>query len=313
MAWRTWRQAMADALYGDGGFYVGTDVPARHFRTAAHTGQVWATAMAELGRRVDSALGEPDAFTFVDVGAGGGELLTRLAELAPPRWSLLGIDVARRPPALPARVGWQRQFPDEVHGVVLAVELLDVVPLDSVELTADGMRVVEVDDEGLERIGAKAEPADRDWIARWWPLRALGERAEVGHPREAMWREITDRISSGLALAVDYAANPAEHLAGTLTGYRNGHPRTPVPDGSMDLTSHVLFESLLSAGDTLLAQREALRRLGVVATPPDYRNDPEVYLTELTRASEAAELMNPYTFGGFTWLLHPVGIPQLFR
>jgi hypothetical protein len=76
----------------------------------------------------------------------------------------------------------------------------------------------------------------------------------------------------------------------------------------MDLTAHVLFESLLVEGDVLLSQREALRRLGVAATPPEYRGDGDTYLAELTKASEAAELLNPYGLGGFTWLWHSVGM-----
>jgi hypothetical protein len=76
----------------------------------------------------------------------------------------------------------------------------------------------------------------------------------------------------------------------------------------MDLTAHVLFESWRQEGDTLLSQREALRRLGVAATPPEYRGDGDSYLAELTRASEAAELLNPYALGGFTWLMHQVDV-----
>jgi hypothetical protein len=111
-----------------------------------------------------------------------------------------------------------------------------------------------------------------------------------------------------LVLAVDYAADPERVLDGTLTGYREGRRRMPAPDASMDLTAHVLFESLRQEGDVMLSQREALRRLGVEATPPDYHGDSDAYLTELTDASEAAELLNPLGLGGFTWLAHHVGV-----
>ena len=76
----------------------------------------------------------------------------------------------------------------------------------------------------------------------------------------------------------------------------------------MDLTAHVLFESFLQEGDVILSQREALRRLGVAAKPPEYQGDGDTYLAELARASEAAELLNPHGLGGFTWLAHHVGI-----
>jgi SAM-dependent MidA family methyltransferase len=299
---------MAESLYGDPGFYRTSGAPAQHFRTAAHTGATWATAIAALAAQVDEALGGRADFAVVDIGAGGGELLAELARIVPGRWSLVGVDVADRPPGLSRRVAWQRGFPHEVHGLVLAVELLDVVPVNVIELTAAGPCVVEVDEDGFERIGPPADPEDVDWITKWGPLNSAGERGEVGSRRDEMWQDITSRISAGVAIAVDYAADPQRVVDGTLTGYRDGHRRLPAPDATMDLTAHVLFESLRQEGDVILAQREALRRLGVDATPPQYRGDGDTYLAELTRASEAAELLNPYSLGGFTWLLHPVNV-----
>src|SRR5437763_1035970 len=57
--WRSWREAMDDALYGADGFYRRSGAPAAHFRTAAHASPLWADAVAELAGRVDEALGEP--------------------------------------------------------------------------------------------------------------------------------------------------------------------------------------------------------------------------------------------------------------
>ncbi|HVX68506.1 MAG TPA: SAM-dependent methyltransferase [Mycobacteriales bacterium] len=299
---------MAESLYGDPGFYKTSGAPAHHFRTAAHTGQTWTTAIARLATEVDVALGEPADFTVVDIGAGGGELLAGLADIVPGRWSLLGVDVAERPAGLSRRVDWQRGFPDQVHGLVLAVELLDVVPVNVVELTDQGPCVIEVDEDGFERIGGPVDPPDHQWLSQWWPIGSAGERAEIGSRRDEMWHDITSRVATGLAVAVDYAADPSRVLDGTLAGYRDGHRRLPAPDSTMDLTAHVLFESLLVEGDVLLSQREALRRLGVAATPPEYRGDGDTYLAELTKASEAAELLNPYGLGGFTWLWHSVGM-----
>lgn len=301
---------MAEALYGDHGFYLGAGIPSRHFRTAAHTGSSWAGAVAAFAQRVDEALDSADDFTVVDIGAGGGELLAELAAIVPDRWSLVAVDVAERPKDLPSRVRWQRQFPLDMHGIVLAVELFDVVPVNVVELAEDGLHLVEVDEDGTERLGAPADLGDRDWIAQWWPLRSVGERAEVGWPRDNMWREITGRVDAGAILAIDYAANPSEHVAGTLSGYRNGRHRSPIPDGTMDLTAHVMFESMQCDDDLLLTQREALRRLGLDASPPEYHHNPDTYLADLNRASEAAELMNPHGLGGFTWLIHPVGLTE---
>jgi SAM-dependent MidA family methyltransferase len=309
--WSGWREAMDRALYGDGGFYVAPGAPATAFRTAAHASALWASAIHRLARRVDQSLRDPADFAVVDVGAGGGELLAGLADLAPARWSLVGVDVAPRPPSLPDRVRWQREAPGSVTGLLLAVELLDVVPLDIVELRAAGPRLVEVDIDGAERLGLPPTADDLAWLQQWWPVADIGNRAEIGLPRDAMWRRLTGSLTRGLAVAVDYAAVPARDVAGTLTAYRGGRQLAPVPDGSCDITAHVLMESLLDDGDSVMTQRKALQSLGIGGSLPAYDGDPVAHLAALSRAGEAAELTDPSGLGSFSWLLHPVGIPPL--
>jgi SAM-dependent MidA family methyltransferase len=302
---------MAEALYGDGGFYRAGGAPGRHFRTSAHASPQWAAALAELARQVDQLLGEPVDFTVVDMGAGGGEVLADLAATAPARWRLVGVEIAPRPGQLPARVDWTDALPVGFTGVLLAVEWLDVVPVDVVELTEAGPRLVEVTRDGRERPGPAPSLADADWLQRWWPLESLGDRAEVGLSRDEVWADAVRRLTRGVAVAVDYAAVPARDLGGTLTGYREGRQLLPVPDGSCDITAHVLLESCATACDDvesmLLGQREALGRLGVSAPRPAYGGDPTAYLTALSAAGEAAELLDPAGLGAFTWLLQAKG------
>lgn len=313
--WRTWRSAAQTALYGEAGFFRRPGTPARHFRTSPVASPLYAGAVAELARRVDAALGEPDGFTVVDVGAGGGELLAALAAATPGRWRLLGVDLAARPAGLAERVAWREELPEGVTGLLLANEWLDNVPVDVAVLTADGPHLVEVDDAGDERPGPPLPADDAAWLARWWPLAEEGDRAEVGRPRDAAWADAVRRTDRGLAVAVDYRADPRRHVAGTLTGYRAGRQVVPVPDGSCDLTAHVLLESCAAAGEAsgadetvLTTQREALRALGVRGTRPAYGGDPAAYLAGLSRASQAAELTDPAGLGGFGWLLQARGV-----
>jgi SAM-dependent MidA family methyltransferase len=306
----TWRSAMADALYGETGFYVAAGAAARNFRTSAHASARWGAAIHSLAARVDDSLGSPESFTVVDVGAGGGELLVALADRAPPRWSLCGVDVAPRPTALPDRVSWRDEPPETVTGLLIAAELLDVVPLDVVELTEDGPGLVEVSPSGDEWRGDVVSGRDAEWLAAWWPIAEIGDRAEIGWPRDEMWRSLTSRLERGVAVAIDYAAVPARDLAGTLTGYRDGRQRQPVPDGRCDITAHVLFESLVAAGDMVISQRDALRSLGLRGQRPAYDGDPSAYVTALSFAGEAAELLDPDGLGAFTWLLHANEVSQ---
>jgi SAM-dependent MidA family methyltransferase len=298
---------MDDALYGPAGFYRSPGAPARHFRTAAHASPLWAGAVTELAVRVDDVLGTPDGFTIVEIGAGGGELLTGLAAHAPRRWSLVGVDVAPRPADLPDRVQWSDKAPTGITGLLVAVEWLDVVPVDVAELTDDGVRLVEVADDGEERVGDAPTTADVEWLEQWWPLEAVGDRAEVGRPRDEAWASLVGRLDRGVAVAVDYAADPGRDVAGTMTAYRDGRQVVPLPDGSCDITTHVLMESCAAAVrdvETLaLTQREALRALGLSGARPAYDGDGPSYVAALSRASEAAELMQPHGLGGFTWLL----------
>jgi SAM-dependent MidA family methyltransferase len=303
-----WRAAMTTALYGEGGFYAASGAPSRHFRTSAQAAAQWTAAIGALASHVDAATGEAADFAVVDVGAGGGELLAGLSATAPPRWSLIGVDIAPRPAGLPDRVAWRREAPDSIRGLLVANELLDVVPLDVAELDADGPHLIEVSLDGTEHRDGPPSQEDMAWLRRWWPLASPGDRAEIGLPRDLFWRQLTAGVDLGVALAIDYAADPEQDVAGTLTGYRDGRQVLPTPDGSCDLTAHVMFESLRDDDDLLMSQRDALRALGVRAARPDYDGDPRAYLAALSAAGEAAELIDPSGLGSFSWLIHQVGV-----
>ncbi len=295
---------MQDALYGEDGFFL-REAPAQHFRTSATASPVFAAAVRRLAGLVDDALGHPDPFDVVDVGAGRGELLSALPDV-PGRWRLTGVELAPDPGS---GLRWSRSVP-EVEGLLIANEWLDDVPLD---VLFDGF-VVEVDSSGEEQLGPGASAEALAWAARWWPQ---GRRVEVGLSRDRAWAGAVARVRRGLAVAVDYG-----HVLGdrttyfdrrpTLTGYRDGRQVRPLPDGSCDLTAHVALDACAAAvGDRIVRQREALLALGVDPEPPPReltRTDPRGYLARLQRASQAAELLDLRGLGAFGWIVCPVGI-----
>ncbi|MFD0685844.1 SAM-dependent methyltransferase [Actinomadura fibrosa] len=323
--WLTWRTAMERALYGEGGFYRRGERPAEHFRTSVHASPRFAAAIARLLVDVDAALGRPDRLDLVDVGAGSGRLLANVLASVPPglagRLAPTAVEIASRPPDVPARIAWRPDLPEEITGLAVANEWLDNVPLDVVERTPDGLRTVLVDPaSGTERSGSEPSAEDLDWLERWWPLGEPGDRAEIGRPRCAAWASVVRRIRRGLAVAVDYShSRDSRPVYGTLTGYRDGATVPAVPDGSCDVTAHVALDACAIAGErvgatagVLTTQRAALRALGLSGARPPIemaRADPRGYLAALCHAGEDAELTDPSGLGGFGWLAQSVGIP----
>ncbi|MGC5334401.1 SAM-dependent methyltransferase [Micromonospora sp. DT62] len=307
-----WRDAMERSLYGPDGFFVSGSGPAAHFRTSVHASPAFAAALLRLVEQVDAALGHPGVLRVVDVGAGRGELLRALSAAlgTPParpsassgpssagpapsasvplasRVRLTAVEKAPRPADLPDRIDWLDEIPDGITGLLVATEWLDNVPLDVTVHTAEGWRYLLVDPAtGAETVGDPVDPADADWLTRWWPAPDAGAdgigptvsgflaarsaeessltarsrsgrqdppttvRAEIGRTRDEAWADAVGHVDRGLALAVDYGhLRDGRPVDGTLTGYRGGRQVPPVPDGSRDVTAHVAVDSVASAG-----------------------------------------------------------------
>lgn len=285
---RPWHEAWTEALYGPAGFYR-REVPGDHFRTSV-ANPLFSSAVRRLAQLVDAALGHPDPFDVVDVGAGRGELLLSLGQV-PDRWRLVGVDVA----AASVPFTWTAEIP-ELTGLLLANEWLDTVPMRILE---NGREVL-VDERGNEQLGPVA--ASR-WAEHWWPE---GDRVEDGSSRDAAWSRAVSRVRRGVAVAVDYGHTRADRRP-TLTGYRDGRQTAPVPDGSCDLTAHVALDACAAAtGAQHLPQHVVLTALGITARLPDA--DHPSYALELERASQARELLDPHGLGGFGWLVQSVDL-----
>ncbi|MEU3610491.1 SAM-dependent methyltransferase [Streptomyces sp. NPDC035033] len=311
--WRGWREATERALYGPGGFFLRPEGPAGHFRTSVHASPLFAAAVARLLAGTAEELGT-DEVALVDMGAGRGELAAGVLAAAPAglRVRAYAVERAARPEGLDPRVEWTGRPPEGVRGLLFANEWLDNVPVDVAEADEDGtVRYVEVRADGTERLGAPVGGADAEWLARWWPLSAPGERAEIGRPRDEAWAAAVSSLAAGRAVAVDYAhVRDARPPFGTLTGFRAGREVAPVPDGTGDLTSHVALDACAAAVHArvpaeLTTQREALGRLGVSGGRPPLAlasADPAAYVRALAAAGEAAELTARGGLGDFLWL-----------
>jgi SAM-dependent MidA family methyltransferase len=324
--WVAWREAMRAALYDRAGFYGRGEPPARHFRTSVHASARYGQAIFALLGAVDCELGHPARLDLVDIGAGRGELLGQVLAAAgcerqlARRITAWAVELMPRPAGLGPRIRWGSAPPDRITGLVIANEWLDNIPVDVAELTPAGPRLVLVDQTaGEERLGPAPSQADLAWLRSWWPLRELGDRAEIGRPRCEAWAGVIRRIERGVALAADYGhVKRARPSCGTLTGYLEGRVVSAVPDGSRDITAHVALDACAAAGmaagadaTLLTTQRAALQALGIAGRrPPPTLADanPHRYLRALCRASEEAELIDGTGLGGFGWLVQAVGM-----
>jgi hypothetical protein len=307
----TWKQAWDAALYGEHGFFR-LESPADHFRTSVHASPLLASALLSLCR-------EHGLDTVIDVGSGRGELLRQLHALDP-TMTLLGVEVAARPSDLPDAIDWSHVLPTEVEGLVFANEWLDNIPCHVVEVAEDGyLRVVHVETDGTETLGTRVDdrsvpPPIKAWCDQWWPLAEPGTRAEVGSTRDRAWADVVGRVTRGLAIAVDYGHTRADRPPfGSLRSYRGGQEVEVLPDGSRDVTAHVAVDALAAAvGGTVLRQRDVLAKLGISATRPPLdlaTTDPAGYLRDLTRAGEAAELLNS-GLGDFYWVISTLPVVE---
>jgi SAM-dependent MidA family methyltransferase len=308
--------AMERALYGSGGFFT-REAPSDHFRTSTSSSPLLAQAVARLVTEVDRAVGRPDRFTLVDVGAGRGRFLSDLLSFLGDHDRLcpVAVEKAARPAGLDDRIQWRTEVPGRFTGMLIATEWLDNVPLD----------VAEIDGEGIARYrlvdGTLGEPLseqDATWIDEWWPIGEPAEAAEIGRSRDEAWTRAVSALESGLALAVDYGHTTTTRRQ-TLTGFRHGREVPPRFDGSTDITAHVAIDSVAAAGAScdladgvhVRKQREALREWGVDGARPPLSlasTDPKAYVRALARASQAADLTDAAGLGDHWWVLQPVVI-----
>ncbi|HXF72249.1 MAG TPA: SAM-dependent methyltransferase [Actinomycetota bacterium] len=278
----TFAEFMEEALYGEGGFYAEPPVgPHGHFVTSPHVHPVFATLLARALREAWGALGRPDPFPVVEVGAGDGTLARALHdELADLPVRYVGVErspgareaLGRLPlAAVVEEIGRAAPIRD---GVVLANELLDNLPFRVVRrrgaprvargAAGDPMRgpaegatdletgqpgepgpLVEVlvgdGPAGLVEVEAPCPPE----LAALAPELAPGEEAAVPTGALAFVDALAGALERGYALLVDYGSAEGRS-PGPVHGYR-GHrlvERVLEDPGGTDVTAGVDFLAL---------------------------------------------------------------------
>jgi len=274
---------MAEALYGEGGFFAsghGAGRAGRDFVTSPETGPLFGACVARALDRLWRALDRPDPFLVVEAGAGNGRLAREVLRAEPECRRALRYVLVERSATLR---GAQRELlamepVDEALGpfvrrddeekpvpavaagpvctsleelpalaasgaVVLANELLDNLPFGIA--VSDGERWLEV------RVGYRVPEGFHEVLvpvdADLGPVAAAGTRLPIPRGLQEWWRECERVVHDGFVLVVDYATTLAE-LSGRpwLRTYRQ-HARGagPLDDpGDQDITADVVLEQL---------------------------------------------------------------------
>ncbi|MDT8319894.1 MAG: SAM-dependent methyltransferase [Xanthomonadales bacterium] len=241
------------------------------FVTAPETGSLFAACLAGQARELAALLGRYD---ILEVGAGSGRLaadLLRLldAEQAPRRYLILERSadlrkvqrewIAAAGDGLLERVQWLDRPPaEDWQGLLLANEVIDALAVERFRVAAGR----------VEQVCVREADGGFDWAYRPAPaeleraVRALGVdfadgyRSEILLHLSAWLAAMTQRLSRGLALFIDYGYPRSEYYLperrdGTLMcHYRHrAHDDVFFWPGLQDITAWVDFTALAEAAD----------------------------------------------------------------
>ena len=326
--WIPFSRFMELALYAPGlGYYsAGSQKfgPQGDFITAPEISPLFAQCLAMQSRQVLEMVGGE----ILELGPGSGVLAAELfAELktqkaAPSRYLLLEVSpdlrerqrellTARFPDDI-SRFEWIDRLPEKIRGVVIANEVLDVVPFALVNRGGEGIleRGVGLSESGFawedqpmpegelkRRAAAVIPPGDYDYLT------------EVGLAAEGLVRTLAGSLEAGLMMFIDYgfAAREFYHpqrSMGTLRcHYRHRFHGDPffLP-GLQDITAHVDFTAMARAGEQAGAevagyttQAYFLISCGLAVMVSE--GDPSKTLSRLKATSAVHRLISPSEMG----------------
>lgn len=259
-----------------GDFYTSVDV-------GPLFGEIVAAQLDEMRRALPVS---PDTLCdLVEAGAGDGRLARDVLDAAraefPALYAALRVTLVERSARArachastlgvhTARLrGSQGGLPDRIHGVIVANELLDALPVHVVVARPDGLREVYVTERGgvfVEVEGKLSDDRIEPHLARAGIRLEAGARCDVGLAACDWIRDAAARLERGFMLLFDYGyvrteLDSASRGSATLTSYRRhvaGDRWLDAP-GERDLTAHVDFTSVKIA-----AQAAGLDVLGLV-------------------------------------------------
>lgn len=262
-------QFMALALYAPGlGYYAAGARKfgdAGDFVTAPEISPLFSRCLARQCQQVLAACGGE----ILEFGAGSGTMAAdMLAELAaldalPEQYLIMEVSaelrqrqretLARKVPQLAERVHWLDQLPDTFHGVIVANEVLDAMPVQRLRVTREGVAVAQVchDDNGFRWHYRQTHDS-----ALTTPLQSLsaGYESEVNTHIHPWIGAIAACLQRGVVLLIDYGFprhefyHPQRDTGTLMCHYRHrAHTDPLILPGLQDITAHVDFTAVAEA------------------------------------------------------------------
>jgi SAM-dependent MidA family methyltransferase len=326
---------MEIALYGPGGFFQSSSPPVGdrgHFVTSPHVHPfVFAHCVRDALLDAWFALGEPDPFPVVELGAGDGTLAGALArafgELPAPTPAYTGVEIGEGARGALTASGFATASSvaglDPFEGVAFANELLDNLPFLVARRGSDGPVEVRVGVDGTSLVEVEV-PWNRDPAPG--PLEP-GESTVVPLGAFAMLDDLVRILRRGYLLAIDYGT--PQGATGGVRGFREHRRVADVlsDPGGTDVTAGVDLSTVAAHARSLglqafepVTQAAALATLGHDRWERTMR-EMQAMLQERGRGSDAVRvwearsraslLADPTGFGRFWWLvLATEGLPE---
>lgn len=235
------------------------------FYTSVDVGPLFGACLAQhLARRYGQS---PNPFDLVDAGAANGRLARDILDIAatefPDFYDAIRLHLVERSaaardaqhetlgPHAGRLVYAGSALPLEIHGAVVANELLDALPCHVLVMTDNGLREVRVGAGLTPILDEVSTPAIEAQLTRVGATLEPGWRVEVNLNASQWIADAARALRAGELLIFDYGYEAAElysaaRRSGTLARYA-GHrvdDRWLQDPGGADLTSHVDFTAV---------------------------------------------------------------------
>ena len=321
--WLPFEEFMRAALHEPGyGYYAaggGAYGPGVDFVTAPELGPLFARCLANFAAPIVRAGG-----SILELGGGRGKLAYELSVsltekgLKPRRYFLLetsaylGNEQRRTLASAPGEFTWLKELPQSFTGLVLANEVLDTLPC---------RVLVKRNDDWIQQGVAMTPLGDLRWAdgppavledqARLATF-ALpnGYRTEINRQAEALVASLSEMLSQGVLLLIDYGFPAREYYhsqrgEGTLMAHRRhrSSPEILAAPGTRDITAHLDFSALASTANhcgarTLGFSTQAAFLLNCGLTEIMAARAPaQTISTDLRASAEASTLLMPHEMG----------------